>query len=112
MKRKRRRKTLRVYYGVNKYTGKHFDWTVPFPDARRDVVMKGTLADAMMGKAGQTIGCHLSHAAARNRSLFPHGFEFAAFTKAGCSMKSTVGDCSKSKPGSRDDRNHHIEGIA
>jgi hypothetical protein len=82
-RRKSKRKpgaTARIYYGINA-DGEHLYWTVAVTDARRDVTINGTLADAMAGRPGTTIGCHLSKCTMRNAPAFPHAVKFASFTK-------------------------------
>jgi hypothetical protein len=74
----KRRKTARIYYGTN--ATKLF-WTVKVVDATKPVTINGSVMDAMKGKPGQTIGCHLSNCALRNQNAFPHPVHFAAFTK-------------------------------
>lgn len=73
-----RRKTARVYYGTDKV--KLF-WTVVVSDAKKNVTIDGSLLDAITGKKGQTIGCHMSNCAMRNQAAFPHPVVLAAFTK-------------------------------
>lgn len=74
------RKTVRIYYGTDAVP---LYWTVPVSDAKRAVKINGTLADALKGTPGQTIGCHLSNCAMsqRNKEAFGHPVFYAAFTK-------------------------------
>lgn len=53
-------------------------------DAKKTVKIDSTVADAMAGKPGVTIGCHLSKCAQRNAVAFPHDFKLASFTKGSC----------------------------
>lgn len=69
------RRSAKIYFGRNLY------WTVKVSDARQPVVIKGTVADALRGTPGETIGCHLSNCALRNSKAFPHPVELVAFTK-------------------------------
>jgi len=62
-------------------TGDKMFWRVPVSDAKVDVTLNGTLADALTGKPGVTIGCHLSNCATRNKNEFPHPVFYAVFTK-------------------------------
>ena len=81
--KRRKRMTVRIYYGVNKHNIKdHFYWTVPVTLAKQDVEMRGTIADALSGEPGVTIGCHLSNVALNNRKVFSHDVIMAAFTKS------------------------------
>lgn len=90
-KKRRKRLTVRIYYGVNKYNVKeHFYWTVPATLAKKDVVMRGTMADALAGEPGLTIGCHLSNVAKNNRNAFPHNFLMAAFIKSRAAVVDKV----------------------
>ena len=59
-------------------------------DAKKDVVVNGTLKDALLGTPGQTIGCHLSHCALNNAKLFPHPFILASFTASTCSIVTKI----------------------
>jgi hypothetical protein len=77
-------RTTRIYYGFDPNDGEHLYWTVPIDDAVKKVLINGTLADAMTGKPGLTIGCHLSNCALRNAEEFPHPVKFVAFTRRSC----------------------------
>ena len=57
-------------------------WACPVSDAKEPITMDGTLADALAGKPGLTIGCHLSNCATRNAQSFPHPVIYAVFTKS------------------------------
>ena len=82
-KKRRKRATIRIHYGVSKYDiNKEFYWTVPVTNAKHDVVTRGTMADALSGEPGLTIGCHLSNVAMTSRKAFPHDVIMAAFTKS------------------------------
>jgi hypothetical protein len=79
----KKRATVRIYYGVNKYNVKDcFYWTVPVTLAKQDVIMRGTMADALSGEPGVTIGCHLSNVALTSRRIFPHAVILPVFTKS------------------------------
>jgi hypothetical protein len=93
--RKRKPKTARIYYGISQSSGERLYWTIPFSLAKHDVVIDGTLADAMMGIPGDTIGCHLSKCATRNSAAFPHAFKLAAFNKTTCFIMDRI---AKGKP--------------
>lgn len=82
-RRRRPRKTARIYYGVGA-DGEHLYWTVKVTDAKKTVHIDSTVADALAGKPGTTIGCHLSKCAKRNSAAFPHDVKLASFTKASC----------------------------
>jgi hypothetical protein len=79
-KRVKSRKTARIYYGVS--DGEELFWRVTVEDAKNVVKMPGSLIDALSGKAGATIGCHLSNCAQRNANVFPHAVKMASFTKS------------------------------
>lgn len=85
--RVRPRKTMRIVYG----TGKHrLYWTVRVSDAKKDVVVNGSLMDALRGTPGETIGCHLSNCAVRNASSFPHECHLASFTRHTCAIVDKI----------------------
>ena len=76
------RKTTRLYYGLDKTTGKRLYWTLKVKNATRPVTLNGTVEDAMSGRAGVSIGCHLSNAAMKNKNAFGHPVVFMSFTKS------------------------------
>ncbi len=76
------RKTARIYYGMS--ADGPLYWVVKVTDAKETVHIKSTIADALLGKPGTTIGCHLSQCAKRNAAAFPHAVKLASFTKASC----------------------------
>lgn len=79
-KQSRRRKLGRVYY---QEPGKpRMWWMVRIKDATKPVRINGTLADALAGTPGTTIGCHLSNCAKRNAVAFPHPVLLASFTNS------------------------------
>lgn len=86
--------TVRIYYGVDA-AGDHLYWTVPVRDAQFEVSIDGSLADAMAGKPGTTIGCHLSITAMRNADAFAHPVKLASFTKTAAVIISRI---DKGKP--------------
>ncbi|MET0706209.1 MAG: hypothetical protein ABWY82_05080 [Tardiphaga sp.] len=75
------RKTTRLYYGLNAETGERLYWTMKVRNATKPVTLNGTVEDAMKGKPGLSIGCHLSHTAYANRSAFGHPALYISFTK-------------------------------
>jgi hypothetical protein len=76
-------KRARIYYGRDE-EGEPLFWTVKVRDGKRKVNMNGSLADAMAGAAGTTIGCHLSVCCQRNAAEFEkqagHACKMASFT--------------------------------
>ena len=78
--RGRPKKTTRIYYGRDE-DGEPLFWTVPVIDAKKSVKINGTLAHAMAGVAGHTIGCHLSKCCKANAAAFPHPVKYPAFTQ-------------------------------
>ena len=76
------RKTTRLYYGQNKKSGQWFYWTLKVRNATKPVKLSGTVEDAMNGKPGISIACHLAVAAARHADAFPHPVLFVSFTKS------------------------------
>ncbi len=77
----RRKPTVRIYYGPPGRE-KSLWWTVPVRDAKTKVRINGTVADALSGAPGVTIGCHLSNAARNNATAFPHACVMVAFTRS------------------------------
>src|SRR3954464_12055431 len=75
------RKTTRLYYGLNKRTGDPLYWVLKVKNATKPVKLNGTVHDAMKGKPGLSIGCHLSETATNNKALFPHPVLYVSFTK-------------------------------
>ena len=84
----RRKKTHRIYYNEPGKTP--LWWDVNVTDAAKSVKLKSTLADALAGKAGSTVGCHLSVCAQRNKDVFPHPVIMAAFTRSVCHIIDQV----------------------
>lgn len=82
--RRKARKTARIYYGRDGESGEPLYWTVAVTDAKKTVHIDSTVADALAGKPGITIGCHLSKCAKRNAAAFPHDVKLASFTKGSC----------------------------
>ena len=76
------RKTTRLYYGVHPETGKRLYWTLKVKNATKPVVLNGTVEEAMAGKPGLSIGCHLSLTGYANRKAFPHPALYISFTKS------------------------------
>jgi len=76
------RKTTRLYYGQHPETGKRLYWTLKVKNATRPVLLNGTVEEAMRGKEGLSIGCHLSNVAKANKSVFPHPALYISFTKS------------------------------
>jgi len=79
-RKKAHRKTARVYYGYAK-DGTPLYWRVRVRNATRPVIVKNSLADAMAGTPGTTIGCHLSRCAQHNPKAFDHPVLLAAFSQ-------------------------------
>jgi len=82
MRKRKRKRTARIYYGQNLDSKERLFWTVPFTEAKETVEIDGSVLDAIRGVRGTTIGCHLSNCAKRNSKQFPHPFVMAAFTKS------------------------------
>jgi hypothetical protein len=76
------RKTTRLYYGQHPETGKRLYWTLKVKNATKPVILNGTVADAMAGGAGTSIGCHLSNTARANKDAFSHPALYISFTKS------------------------------
>lgn len=76
---KRRQSTARIYY--NEPGMPPLWWKVKVTDARKSIKVNGSLADALQGKPGVTVGCHLSLCTQRNKSQFPHPVIIASFTR-------------------------------
>lgn len=87
--KKQLRKT-KLYYAIDPEEGNHLYWCVPTEDAKQEVIINGTLADAMRGKPGMTIGCHLSNCAMRNAKEFPHPVKLVAFTRRSCFVVTKI----------------------
>ena len=77
------RKTTRLYYGLHPETGKPLYWTLKVKNATRAVKLNGTIKDAMQGKPGLSIGCHLSNVAKANKEKFGHPVLYISFSKTG-----------------------------
>jgi len=75
------RKTTRIYHGVHQESGSRLYWDIRVTNATKPVALNGTVAHAMAGKGGVSIGCHLSNMAAANKSAFPHPVMYVSFTK-------------------------------
>ena len=75
------RKTTRLYYGLNERTGDRLYWVLKVKNATKPVKLNGTVLDAMKGKPGLSIGCHLSETATSNKARFPHPVVYVSFTK-------------------------------
>lgn len=76
------RKTTRLYYGLHPETDKRLYWTLKVKNATRSILLNGTVEEAMRGKEGLSIGCHLSNVAKANKSAFPHPALYISFTKS------------------------------
>jgi hypothetical protein len=80
---RKKQRVINVILGVNKYNiKKSLPLAVRISEAKQNVTLRGTIADAMAGLPGQSFGCHLSDTAVRNRKLFPHDVVLAAFYKS------------------------------
>ena len=86
---RRPKKTARIYYGPDT-DPKSLWWTVIVRDAVRAVKVNGSLADAMAGTPGTTIGCHLSRCVKRHHALFGHACFFASFTQTTCLIVTRI----------------------
>lgn len=75
------RKTTRLYYGLNEDTGDRLYWVLKVKNATKPVKLNGTVLDAMKGKPGLSIGCHLSETAKSNKNCFPHPVVYVSFTR-------------------------------
>lgn len=75
------RKTTRLYYGLNEETGDRLYWVLKVKNATKPVILNGTVREAMRGKPGLSIGCHLSETAKSNKARFPHPVLYVSFTK-------------------------------
>ncbi len=89
-KKRRGRRTARIYYGRDTETGEPLYWTVIVHEATSVVELNGSLADAILGTPGSTIGCHLSNCAKRNSAAFSHPCKLAAFTKSSCLIVTKI----------------------
>lgn len=85
---KRRKQTARIYY--NEPGKAPLWWTVRVTDAKKSVEIDSTLADALAGRAGSTVGCHLSNCSVRNAAAFPHAILLATFTRGVALMVDQV----------------------
>lgn len=76
----RARKRAKFYYSWDPHPRLY--WWVKVKPAAKSVTLNGTLAHAIQGYPGTTIGCHLSNCASdkKNKSAFPHPCLMAAFT--------------------------------
>ncbi len=74
--------TAKVHWGIDKRTGEPVFWRVKIEEGRHIVRINGAVEDAVKGKPGVTIGCHLSNCAKRNARAFPHPCLMASFTKS------------------------------
>lgn len=81
-KRKKKVNTRRVCYGEWKANGEPATWLVRVKPATSRVEFDSTIAQAMSGHAGRTVGCHLSICAQNHPDVFPHNFLLASFTKS------------------------------
>jgi hypothetical protein len=75
------RKTTRLYYGLNEQTGERLYWVLKVTNATKPVKLNGSVLDAMKGKPGLSIGCHLSQTAKTNKDCFPHPVVYVSFTR-------------------------------
>lgn len=82
MPERKKLKTTRLYYAVDPETGKRLYWTLKVKDATKPVMLDGTVEDAMSGKAGVSVGCHMSVTAMNNKKQFPHPVYFISFSKS------------------------------
>lgn len=87
---KRRQQSARIYYSEPGMPPLY--WRVKVTDAKKSVKLNGTLADALAGVPGVTIGCHLSNCASRNKSVFDHPVIIASFTRGVCLIVDKVKD--------------------
>lgn len=96
-KARKKQRLARIYYGRDNESNEPLYWIVRVTDARHVVEMNGSLADAILGTPGSTIGCHLSNCAKRNAKVFPHPCKVAAFTKTSCLIVTEVKNGSPTK---------------
>lgn len=78
-KKAKARKTARIYY--NEPGMPPMYWTPKVTDAKKSVQIGSTLADALRGVPGCTVGCHISNTTTRNADKFPHAVLLVAVTK-------------------------------
>lgn len=79
MPKKLRANKAKIYYGPP--GDEDLFWSVKVRESSKGVRLNGSIADAMAGEPGLTIGCHLSNCAQRNSKAFPHPALMASFTK-------------------------------
>ena len=79
-KKRRKQATKRIYYGPPGRE-KSIWWDITLTDARRNVVINGSVVHALRGIEGVTIGCGLSNVAVDNADAFPHAVHLGVFTK-------------------------------
>jgi len=79
------KKIVRVYLGEMKDGGTPPSYRVRVRYAKRDVRINGTINQAIKGRPGVTIGCHLSYTTWENAEAFSHPILILpAFTKSRC----------------------------
>src|SRR5665213_2391650 len=88
----RKSRTARIYYGEKPMT---LYWTVKVRDATRSSRINGTLAEALVGEPGRTLGCHLSVTAQDHPEAFPHPVLLVSITR---SRALVVEKITKGKP--------------
>lgn len=76
------RKTVRLYTGLDETTGEPLYITLKVRNAVKPVTLNGTVEDAMRGKPGLSIGCHLSETAKANKDAFGFRVYYVSFTKS------------------------------
>jgi hypothetical protein len=94
--RTRRKHTAKIYYGPD-HAPLSLYWKVRVIDAAQEVKITGSLIDAVMGRKGVTVGCHLSNCAMRNAGAFPHKCMVASFTRTTALIVTEVRKGSPSK---------------
>lgn len=80
-RRHRKRRTKRIYYGPE---GKEMSmwWTVRYRDATTTVSLNGSVAHALRGLSGRTVGCTISECGIDNSQAFPHPALLISVTKS------------------------------
>lgn len=72
-------RTTRIFTGTPEYPEY---LRVKVIDAKEKLTINGTMADALMGRPGLTVGCQLSFCAQNNADAFPHPVIVVAVTKS------------------------------
>lgn len=74
------KKKARIYYGPPTRERKMY-WTVSVTDAKRTVIVNGTVSSAINAHPGVTVGCALSDTVRENADKFGHAAYLASASK-------------------------------